>query len=105
MSNIADKLPQDNEVHGTWISRNQGDDKGDVHVYVSKYGAVIGQNFKYRDKIDFSDMALSLGKGKATFQYADEVGNAVVVDLPAPVVSAAILKFLGDLQATAQEYK
>jgi len=48
-------VPMDkSKSYGAWVSHNQGD----VHVYVMNGSVVIGTNISYKDKIEFSDIAL-----------------------------------------------
>lgn len=85
---------------GVWITIPG---HGDVHVYQENKSFVLGTNSNYKDKIDFSDIAVKLEDGKILIQYADEKGEPVHKDLPVNVFVEEYLAFLNKLKAYAKE--
>ncbi len=96
------ELPKKSGIYGVWMDKEKEDDDIEsIQVYLSKeYGVIIGQNKSQNDKIYFSDLALAFSPdGKATFQYADESGNAQVVDL----TTKQACRLLYDMLAQAKD--
>lgn len=99
---VTTMLPkQGGECYGVWIGRG----KGDVHIYaMGGLGAVIGTNKNYKDKIEFSDMALCMAEnGALTFQYANDAGQPVYATLTPDDVSSAMMHMLNTLKAKAKQ--
>lgn len=95
---LGTELPKGGETFGAWL----GVDDGDVHCYSQKQWTVIGTNKNYKDKIEFSDMALAFtADGKLTFQYAAKDGTAKQCELSEAVVAAAITQMLQVLKVEA----
>ena len=84
------------EMPGAWIKHHAGD----VHVYVNKQSSqvVIGTNKSYKDKINFTDLALVIGKDKCHLQYEKD-GNPMEVDISVDVVKECILTMLSYIKA------
>jgi hypothetical protein len=90
------------DVNGVWLTQDSRAGS-DVHIYTSKTldGVVVGQNKNYKDKVDFSDLALLLKKDKVELQYADEKGEPKFVEVNSSDVRDGLIYFLETLKEKA----
>jgi len=87
---------------GVWA----GCHEGDVHNYVTPDGAVvIGWNKNYKDKIEFSDLALICEDDEFRLQYADANGNPQTIGVSEKTWAEAILHMLEGIKAKALKHK
>jgi hypothetical protein len=90
-------LPKDSQAVGVWV-KNAG---GDVHAYIMHNSVVIGTNISYKDKVEFSDMALIASQEEGLrLQYAQD-GKPVNVAVSEETWKQAILAMLVDLKDKA----
>lgn len=95
--------PQDT-ITGVWVSHKDGD----VHNYIHYDGSlVIGWNKSYKDKVDFSDLALVAEPGvdQLWLQYAGDNGNPQSVKVSGDTWVDAIHGMLEGLKAKALKHK
>ena len=95
------------EVFGAWIQNGPVQDQkdGDVHCYVSGYqkAVVIGMNRSYKDRIEYSDMALVVSEQEGLkFQYADAEGKSHHAEVSPEAWKAAILEMLEKLKSSVK---
>jgi len=92
-------MPEGKYSMGVWVSHEQGD----VHNYFWRDNqAVIGWNKSYKDKVDFSDLALVVDKdAKISLQFDAGDGKPVHVKVSEKTWAEAVLAMLEGLKAKA----
>lgn len=97
---ISSLLPGGEAVFGSWVQDQQRD--GDVAIYAHRHGTVIAQNVSYRDKIEFSDLAIILAPDEtARVQWADDDGKAQSAAITPEALRAMLLDLLRKAKALA----